>query len=74
MIGSPQEYEKRAEAGDFKNKKEEFEKLDLTVPIKVIVLQPMDNDSDCDADQKMNQKDQKLIENPEEANSNPFKL
>ena len=34
----------------------------------------MDNDSDCDADQKINDKDRKLIENPEDANNNPFKL
>ena len=34
VIGSPLEYEKRIDNEDFIKKKEELEKLDLTVPIK----------------------------------------
>ena len=53
-IGQPLEYEKRQENDDFTKMADELAKMDLTVPIKVVELQSMGNDSDCDNDQKMN--------------------
>lgn len=55
-------------------KKEDFQKIDLSVPIKEIKLQPMERDSDCE-ETKPNQKDRSMLNNPEEDGlNNPFKF
>lgn len=75
QIGDPLEYEKRMENEDYIRKCEEFKHIDITIPIKKANVQPMDEyDSDFEGmDAKMNQKDKRILNNPEEG-GNPFSM
>ena len=81
-IGEPLEYEKRLEKGDFSSNAAELEKIDIDVPVKQAVLQPMDSfdneeaTKSTDYTQKLNNKDLQLMNNnnPEEQSMNPFNV
>lgn len=72
LIGDPLEYETRKKERHYEDLLDEFEKMDITIPIKKTKVQPMEIDEDEET--KLNERDRRLLEvdNPEEEYINPF--
>ena len=76
-IGDPVNYSDREKQGHFDVEEliERFERIDLSIPYKLLPVQPMDIDEEGLIDEpKLNQRDKRLLEvdNPEEDMPNPF--